>query len=145
MVGEFTVTVGSGLTVTNTVSFELQFAAFMTVTIYEYITGEPVIFVSETVGLEIIELLKPVVGDQLYVNPFVDAVPNCAELPVQKCTSGPVFAIGALRMEILEAATEVPHSFVTDKEILSIPELAKLIVGLDRVEVAGLPFANDQL
>ena len=145
VLGEFTLTVGCGLTVTITVSFEVQFAEFLTVTTYKYVTGEPVMFVSERVGLEIAELLKPVVGDQLYVKPTTEAEPICADWPVQNCTSGPAFAAGAFRTEIVEFATEVPHSFVTDKEILSVPALAKPIVGFDIAEVAGVPFAKDQL
>ena len=97
------------------------------------------------VGFEMVELFKPFIGVQLYVKPATVPDPNCAEFPVQNCTLGPAFAIGGASMEILEVSMDVPHSFVTETEILSTPALAKPILGLGNVEFVGLPLEKDQL
>jgi len=71
--------------------------AFITVRVYVWVMGALVVLVSVTVGLALVELLRPVAGLQLYARPATGAAPSWAELPEQIVTAEPGAAAGSVR------------------------------------------------
>ena len=106
------------------------------------------------IGLDVPFAMNPVIfpiadaaAQEYVVLPKLEDRLIAADKPPEQivCVAGVAVRTGKGRTVILFASVDIPHSVVTESEILSVPELVKLIVGPDRAEVEGIPFAKDQL
>ena len=86
--------VGTGRTITCTVSLSPQPKVFDNTITYCKVSGTEFPLVSEITGFEMLPLLNPVAGVHVYVYPAVGKLPKGALVPEQIETLLPAFATG---------------------------------------------------